>query len=466
MEELSNEIFQHCLEFLTNDGVAVGRLSLCSTCLYDKVNGNSKLWKMIYHSRWTSGIPKGDLMEFYRIEYPRRHNLDKHVTEILFCMAEDLQLFFQLEENGNNHVDGDPHIGQAWDHLSWKKLLTFRDEITDILRLHALRNQPSSCTVYQRLLGFLACRCLQNIQLGECLLDWKELAFHESRQMGDYNLILMERYSILICQIQQTPEEQLNAPKAHTAKSVTSQLDKIADECRRRIQQLNSKMDVANKLLLVKDILVKEYKFSGNTENYYDYHNSLLGHVLQTRKGIPITLCIIFACVCRRLKLHTFLVGLPGHVVLGFQDNTRTDEDGFYVEGETMYLDVFRTGQVLTVSDCQRICNSYGIAWNEEYLRPLTASQILNRTFNNLSNCHLQSMAAGDDTTTLSPYRTDLYFQQRALASIHRQPKSIAGPLVERITKEFPLTLSPELLRHYGFLSTSVESTLEREATI
>jgi hypothetical protein len=57
-----------------------------------------------------------------------------------------------------------------------------------------------------------------------------------------------------------------------------------------------------------------------------------------------------------------------------------------------------------------------------------------------------------------SPFRSDLFFQQRALASIHRQPKTIAGPLVERIAQDLPLTLSPELLRHYGLLSTSQSS--------
>jgi hypothetical protein len=46
-----------------------------------------------------------------------------------------------------------------------------------------------------------------------------------------------------------------------------------------------------------------------------------------------------------------------------------------------------------------------------------------------------------------------LFFQQRTLDAILRQPPAIAGPLVDRVTQELPLTLSPDLLRYYGLLS-------------
>lgn len=463
MEELSNDVFQLVLGFLFNDGPAVGRLSLCSGGLHGRIKGNNDIWKQMYHSRWSrSSLCAEEPEEKYREEYFRRHVLDQQVSKLLFGMTDDLQKILNLRDDEDNcKMDGGPHIGQAWDHVSWKTLLVYRDEITDILRFHARENHPSSATVYERLLGFLACRCLQNIQFGECLFDWKELAFNDARNMGEFNIRLMERYAILVCQIQQTPEEQMDSPKHTVAEDISSRLDAIADECIGRIEEQSEKdvkpMSVVDKLLLVKDVLVKEHEFAGNAENYYDFRNSLLSHVLDVKKGIPLTLCILFACVCRRLKLHTFLVGLPGHVVLGFQDNTKVDENGYYVPGETLYLDVFRTGEVLSVADCQRICMFYGVRWNHQFLRPLTASQVLGRTFNNLSNCHLQAMAAEDST---SPFRSDLFFQQRALSSIHRQPQSIAGPLVDRIAQDLPLTLSPELLRHYGLLSPSQASDL------
>lgn len=461
MNDLPSDVFESILDYLTNDSSAIGRLSLCSSSLHQRIAQSKAIWEKMYLFRWTSRseITSNEIEDdFYRLEFKRRRLLDMRASELLFCMSNDLQITMKLQDdNENNKADGDPIIGHAWSHPSWTEFLLYRSEITDILRFHANKNLPTaSSTVADRLVGFLACRCLQNIQFAECLFDWKRLTFHDSQQMGDYNLILMEQYSVLMCHLQQTPEEQLNVSKDRIGQSITSQMDSIAEECGKRIReeeeqrnQTSSPMSGVEKLLLVKDILVNEYKFTGNRENYYDYRNSLLNHVLETRKGIPITLCIVFACICRRLGLHTFVVGLPGHIVLGFQDNTHMDDSGFYVPGETIYLDVFNSGKVMSALDCKRKVFMYQVLWNDKYLLPLTAAQVLDRTFNNLSNCHLQAM--GVDSTP--PFRSDLFFQQRALASIHRQPKSIAEPIVERLTKDLPLTISPDLLRYYGLLS-------------
>lgn len=127
----------------------------------------------------------------------------------------------------------------------------------------------------------------------------------------------------------QTPEEELDELNEDIAKIISDQLDEIADKYLQQIKELSLNIDggpKVDKLLLIRDILIKEYHFRGNSENYCDYRNSLLNHVFDTRKGIPITLCILFACIYRRLKLQTFLVGLPVHVVLGFQTGMDNDE--------------------------------------------------------------------------------------------------------------------------------------------
>ena len=211
MDVLSDDVLEQILEFLTNDGLAVGRFSLCSKPLFNKIVQNTSIWKQLYRSRWTgSSDILSDEMEMggqYRLEYHRRHLLDKHIEELLFCMTNDLRKILNLKDgNENDKIDGDPHVGHAWDHPCWTQILIHRNETADILRFHAKNNLPTSTsTVYQRLLGFLASRCLQNMKFGECLHEWKQLAVHESRQMGEFNLILMEKFSILVCHLQQTP---------------------------------------------------------------------------------------------------------------------------------------------------------------------------------------------------------------------------------------------------------------------
>lgn len=434
MDVLPDDAFWGCLSFLANDGVAIGRLSLCSAGLYDKINNNPRLWKLLCQSRWSSMLTV--LNDGYRQEYVRRYNLDQLATKLLTSMAEDLSRNLELKDGAENIISLDDLAEQIWDHPSRNTLFSYRDHIVDVLRILAQKNKGSICSVHERLLGFLACRFLRNIEFADCLLDLEELSLLETEELNSNS---MERYNILMCQIQQTPEEQLNVSKEKLAKNITDRLDEIVEKCIQRLKELSSNENSAcDKLLLVKDILINEYQFSGNVENYYDYRNSLLSHVLVNKKGIPITLCILFTCVCRRLDIQTFLVGLPGHVVLGFQEDD---------SAETVYLDVFRTGQILSVEDCQRICHSYDVPWNNRFLEPLTASKVFDRTFNNLENCHVQ--AALINSNAFSPFTSELYIQKNIFEFIHRKARSISSLLVEQITKDL-LCHSQELLRYYG----------------
>jgi regulator of sirC expression with transglutaminase-like and TPR domain len=314
----------------------------------------------------------------------------------------------------------------------------------------------------RRLLGFLAARCLQNVHFAECLHQWKEISEFQERSTEDPNVInaiVLERYALLVGEIQQSPPDLLlprDDDRSNDDESVTQvvvrRLDEMAETCRRRIVREqetsdgNTTMTTTKRLQIVNEVLIQEYQLSGNQEDYYNYRNSLLHHVLlKSKKGIPITLCIIYVCVCRRMDIYVHLIGLPGHVVLGYAfQETTTDKDwGF--------LDVFRDGQLLTLHDCIRICASYGVPWSVDYLTPLPATAVLQRILNNLTNCHFQAMSAD------LPFHSDLFFQQRALDAILRQPHGIAGPLVDRVTQELPLTLSPDLLRYYGLLSPQPE---------
>lgn len=300
-------------------------------------------------------------------------------------------------------------------------------------------SQHRQGTFRQRLKAFLASRSLQNLSFAGCLQEWKGiqqiLETNTTRLALDssFNSEMLERYAILINEIQQTPPE---LSRKHDIKHcITEGLDYLAEECKKRLQD---DMNREERIRAVKDFLVHEEGFTGDTEDYYNYRNSLLSSTLQTKKGIPITLAILFCCIFRRVDLDAHLIGLPGHVVLGFPEEN----------GESCFLDVFREGEILSIDDCQQICHAYGFSWQAEFLRPLPAPLVFQRCLNNLSNCYFHALA-----NTAEPFQADLFFNQRALASIHKQPPGVAAPLVDRLVEEIPLTLSPHLLRFYGLMA-------------
>jgi regulator of sirC expression with transglutaminase-like and TPR domain len=113
--------------------------------------------------------------------------------------------------------------------------------------------------------------------------------------------------------------------------------------------------------------------FAGNEANYYDTDNSCLTRVIDTRRGIPVTLSILYLLVAKRLKLPVYGVGTPGHFLLGYRE-----------EGEANFLDAFRAGNPLSASEVRRMLVRNGYEFRTEYLKPVGPREILARMMRNL----------------------------------------------------------------------------------
>ena len=112
---------------------------------------------------------------------------------------------------------------------------------------------------------------------------------------------------------------------------------------------------------------------SGNLESYYDPDNSYLNRVLDTRKGIPISLCATGLLVAKRLSLPMVGIGMPTHFLLGY------DKGNGHV-----LIDPFNRGAVVTPISCKLRLEQIGITWRDEYLEPVTSRSMLLRMVANL----------------------------------------------------------------------------------
>ena len=59
--------------------------------------------------------------------------------------------------------------------------------------------------------------------------------------------------------------------------------------------------------------------FGGNVNDFYDPDNSYLQAVLRTRRGIPISLAVLWIELAQGLKLNARGVGFPGHFMVKVQ---------------------------------------------------------------------------------------------------------------------------------------------------
>ncbi len=95
--------------------------------------------------------------------------------------------------------------------------------------------------------------------------------------------------------------------------AVLAEVDALADRLRRR---LPADAAPVQKLRLLNRYFFQELGFAGNVNNYYDRRNSYLPEVLRTRRGIPITLALIFVELAQQIGLKASGVSFPGHFLV------------------------------------------------------------------------------------------------------------------------------------------------------
>lgn len=171
------------------------------------------------------------------------------------------------------------------------------------------------------------------------------------------------------------------APLPPFCPQVRAELDVLAH---RLHAQLETPITPIAAVQALRRMLFDEDGFAGNTDHYYDPANSLLDHVLATRKGIPISLSVLFAAVCARVGVALDMIGLPGHFLLA----TRPQADA---EEERVFVDVFHSGRLLTLEHCELIVRSYGVAWSRDHAQPVPIDEVWSRQVRNLLNCHKQT---------------------------------------------------------------------------
>ncbi|MDO8418621.1 MAG: transglutaminase-like domain-containing protein [Rubrivivax sp.] len=94
---------------------------------------------------------------------------------------------------------------------------------------------------------------------------------------------------------------------------VLAQVDRLAERLRRRIPA-----DAAptQRLRLLNRYFFHELGFAGNVNDYYDPRNSYLPDVLESRRGIPLTLALLYVELASQAGLQAHGVSFPGHFLV------------------------------------------------------------------------------------------------------------------------------------------------------
>ncbi|MDE1948314.1 MAG: tetratricopeptide repeat protein [Burkholderiales bacterium] len=92
-----------------------------------------------------------------------------------------------------------------------------------------------------------------------------------------------------------------------------SRIDSLADRLKRRLPADAGPMQ---RLRLLNRFFFGELGFAGNVNNYADRRNSYLSEVLETRRGIPITLALVYIEIASQIGLSAHGIAFPGHFLV------------------------------------------------------------------------------------------------------------------------------------------------------
>ncbi len=92
-----------------------------------------------------------------------------------------------------------------------------------------------------------------------------------------------------------------------------AQIDELAERLRKR---LAADAPPLQRLRLLNRYFFRELGFAGNVNDYYDARNSYLPDVLRTRRGIPITLALLYVEVASQVGLEAAGISFPGHFLV------------------------------------------------------------------------------------------------------------------------------------------------------
>ncbi len=139
--------------------------------------------------------------------------------------------------------------------------------------------------------------------------------------------------------------------------------------------ELNDNLTALEKVKVLNRIIFDVHGFYGNTKNINSPKNSYLNNVIETKKGNPITLGIVYIAICNKLKIPMYGVDVPAHFILAY-----TEEK----ENALFYLNVFNKGAVFSNHDIDKFLEQLKIEPKKEYYTPCSNLTIIRRLIQHL----------------------------------------------------------------------------------
>lgn len=151
--------------------------------------------------------------------------------------------------------------------------------------------------------------------------------------------------------------------------------------------ELHEDLTALEKVKILNHILFEVHQFSGNITNYHAPQNSFINNVLESKKGNPLMLSVVYMLICKELNIPVYGINLPQHFVLAYINDNANLID---VTNKTLsnnilfYINPFSKGLMFTQNDIDQFLKQLNLEPEAKYYLPCSNVEIMKRCLNNL----------------------------------------------------------------------------------
>jgi hypothetical protein len=151
--------------------------------------------------------------------------------------------------------------------------------------------------------------------------------------------------------------------------------------------ELHDDLTALEKVKIINHILFEVHQFGGNITNYHAPQNSFINVVLETKKGNPVMLSVIYAIICKELGIPIYGVNLPQHFVLAYVNdftNLFDPSNKTLSDNILFYINPFSKGLIFNQTDVDLFIKQLNVEPDTSHYLPCSNLDIIKRIINNL----------------------------------------------------------------------------------
>jgi regulator of sirC expression with transglutaminase-like and TPR domain len=137
--------------------------------------------------------------------------------------------------------------------------------------------------------------------------------------------------------------------------------------------QMRDNLHPIDQIKVLNGVMFDQLKFGANTKNFHAANNSFINVVLESKKGNPISLCVIYMWIAQKLGFPVYGVNLPNLFVLTYKH-----------EQTQFYINVFNKGLIFNKVDIDNYLAQLNLTPLDIYYQPCSNLEIIRRVLRNL----------------------------------------------------------------------------------